>query len=66
MRAGRGAQGQPLIHQIHRGARFAADDRSYACLDTPVGAVHGREGRTAVHQIHRGARFAADGRSRGA
>jgi len=48
MRAGRGAQDQPLTHQIHRGARFAADDRSYACLDTPVGAVHGREGRTSV------------------
>ncbi len=58
-----GRESRTSFYRIHRGARFAADDRSYACLDTPVGAVRGRERRTSVYQIHRGAGFAADDRS---
>ncbi len=56
----------PPVHQIHRGAPFAADDRSYGGLKTLVGAVRGREHSAAVSQTHRGAPFAADDRSYGA
>jgi hypothetical protein len=48
---------------MHRGAWFAATDRSYEESHAPVGAVIGREKDNANWLMHRGAWFAATDRS---
>ena len=48
---------------MHRGAWFAATDRSYRRSHVSVGAVIGRERSSAYCLMHRGAWFAATDRS---
>ena len=48
---------------MHRGALFAATDRSYMSSQISVGAVIGREGPGAMCLVERGVAFAGRARS---